>query len=83
MVRNCEARGIRNPWYANTGNHFYFGIQFTRSTWHGSGGGPVREMGDRNGKPMRSYSITYIKHIAERTLKLQGFSAWPNCYMYL
>lgn len=83
MVYACEARGIRNPWYANTGNGFYFGPQFTHSTWHASGGGPVREMGDRYGRPMSYYSVGYIIGVAERTLRTQGYRAWPNCYYYL
>lgn len=83
MVVKCEARGLKNPWYANTGNGFYFGPQFTRTTWHGSGGGPVREMGDANGKPMSKYSVKYIIRIAENTMRLQGRRAWPNCNRYL
>lgn len=83
MVYNCESRGQPNPWYTNTGNGFYFGPQFTASTWHGSGGGPVREMGDKNGLPMRSYSVKYIIRIAENTYRSQGPHAWPNCYGYL
>jgi Transglycosylase-like domain len=83
MVYNCESRGQPNPWYTNTGNGFYFGPQFTRTTWHSSGGGPVREMGDRNGRPMRSYSISYIIRVAENTMRLQGPGAWPHCNGYL
>lgn len=83
MVYRCEARGQPNPWYTNTGNGFYFGPQFTPGTWHSSGGGPVREMGDKNGKPMASYSISYIIRIAENTYRLQGPRAWPNCNGYL
>jgi hypothetical protein len=83
MVYNCEARGHPNPWYANTGNGFYFGPQFTRTTWHAAGGGPVREMGDRNGRLMKEYSVGYIIHIAENTMRMQGYHAWPNCYRYL
>ena len=83
MVYNCEARGSPNPWYTNTGNGFYFGPQFTRGTWHSSGGGPVREMGDRNGRPMKSYTVGYIIWVAENTMRIQGPHAWPNCYRYL
>jgi hypothetical protein len=83
MVYSCEARGIYNPWYANTGNGFYFGPQFTRSTWHVEGGGPVSEMGDRGGRPMKYYSIPYIIQIAENTIRDQGYGAWPNCHGYL
>lgn len=80
MVNGCEAPGA--GWYANTGNQFYFGPQFTRQTWHGSGGGPVREM-DGYGPSMTSYSIPYIEHIAYNTMLLQGPGAWPNCNGYL
>jgi hypothetical protein len=83
MMVKCEARGSRDGWYTNTGNGYYFGLQFAPSTWHNMGGGPVREMGDRNGKPMRYYSVSYIIRIAENTMRQQGHSAWPNCYMYL
>jgi hypothetical protein len=80
LVYNCEAKG--SGWYADTGNGFYFGPQFTSGTWHSSGGGPVREM-DGYGPPMSSYSIPYIEHIAYNTLRLQGSGAWPNCNSYL
>ena len=80
LVSKCEASGA--GWYANTGNGFYFGPQFTKSTWHSSGGGPVYEM-DGTGPHMRSYSIDYIKHIAYRTMQRQGPGAWPNCNGYL
>lgn len=83
MVYNCEARGVNDPWYANTGNGFYFGPQFTISTWHNSGGGKVKEMGDSGGLPMHAYSIDYIEHIAYNVMKSQGPTAWPNCNGYL
>lgn len=83
MVYKCESRGSPDPWYTNTGNGYYFGPQFARGTWHAAGGGPVREMGDRNGRPMHSYSIRYIIRIAENTMHMQGPGAWPNCHGYL
>ena len=85
MVKYCESRGAPESrmWYTNTGNGFYFGPQFTEDTWHAYGGGPVSEMGDKGGRPMRSYSISYIIGVAERTLHGQGLLAWPNCYQYL
>lgn len=78
LVRNCEAPG--SGWYANTGNGFYFGPQFTSGTWHANGGGPVREMGDRGGRPMSSYSLAYIVRIADNTMRSQGPGAWPLCH---
>lgn len=81
LVSKCEAP--RAGWYANTGNGFYFGPQFTRRTWHVAGGPPVLEM-DGYGQPMRSFSIDFIKHIGYNVTKLQAPSeAWPNCYGYL
>lgn len=77
----CEAPG--EGWYANTGNGFYFGPQFTPQTWHGSGGGAVKEMGDAGGLSMASYPVSYIKRIAYNTIKSQGPHAWPNCYQWL
>lgn len=78
LVRNCEAPGI--GWYANTGNSFFFGPQFTRGTWHANGGGPVAEMGDRGGLPMSHYSLAYIVRIADNTMASQGPGAWPTCH---
>ena len=34
-IHRCEAPG---NWYANTGNGFFGGLQFTLSTWHAAGG---------------------------------------------
>lgn len=82
LVYNCEAKGIKDAWYADTGNGFYFGPQFTSHTWHSNGGGPVKEMGDKDGKPMHSYSISYIINVAERTMQTQGAWAWPWCHSH-
>jgi hypothetical protein len=82
MVYNCEAKGVSDPWYANTGNGFFFGPQFTPTTWHNSGGGAVREM-DGHGPSMHSYPIDYIEHIAYNVMKSQGPGAWPNCNSFL
>jgi Transglycosylase-like domain len=81
LVFNCEAKGVPNPWYANTGNGFFFGPQFAPKTWHANGGGKVREM-DGYGPPMKSYSIAYIIRIAESTYQSQGPWAWPWCHAH-
>lgn len=81
LVYQCEAKGLPNPWYANTGNGFFFGPQFKRSTWHANGGGRVREM-DGYGAPMRSYSVAYIIRIAENVYRSQGPGAWPWCHAH-
>lgn len=82
LVNRCEAKGVHDPWYANTGNGYFFGPQFTPHTWHSHGGGPVKEMGDRNGIPMHRYSISRITYIAERTYLDQGPFAWPWCHTH-
>src|SRR4051794_41974612 len=35
-LANCESGG---RWHINTGNGYYGGLQFSRSTWRGYGGG--------------------------------------------
>lgn len=79
LVIYCEAVGVHNPWYANTGNGFYFGPQFTSGTWKANGGAPFRE-GFGRGPSMRSFSIAYIVRIADNTLHSQGPGAWPLCH---
>jgi hypothetical protein len=82
LVFECEAKGVRDAWYANTRNGFYFGPQFSPKTWHKYGGGPVQEMGDLHGRPMHSYSVAYIIRVAERTMRGQGPGAWPWCHTH-
>lgn len=82
MVYNCEAKGLSDPWYANTGNGFFFGPQFTPTTWHNSGGGPVFEM-DGHGPHMHAYSIDFIEHVAYNVMREQGPGAWPMCHGFL
>jgi len=83
MVRNCEAPGSdyawwRGGWWANTGNGFFFGPQFTYSTWRAAGGPSFSTYGR-----LPHYSVDFIVMIAERVYRMQGPHAWPNCYRYL
>ena len=59
-------------WAINTGNGFYGGLQFTRSTWSGFGGGRYASRADH---ASRSEQIL----IAEKVLDAQGWGAWPAC----
>lgn len=68
-VAKCESG--RN-WAINTGNGFYGGLQFTRSTWAAYGG--LRYAPSAN-LASRAQQIT----VAERVLASQGPGAWPVC----
>ncbi len=65
----CESSG---NWHINTGNGFYGGLQFTRSTWTGFGGGKYASRADHATKSQQI-------EIAEKVLKVQGWGAWPAC----
>ncbi|MDT5041274.1 MAG: resuscitation-promoting factor RpfA [Actinoplanes sp.] len=68
-VAQCESGG---NWHINTGNGYYGGLQFTRGTWKGYGGGRYAGTADR---ASRSEQIA----IAEKILNGQGIGAWPVC----
>ncbi|NMD55134.1 MULTISPECIES: resuscitation-promoting factor [Tsukamurella] len=65
----CEATG---NWAINTGNSFYGGVQFTQQTWMAFGGGKYAPRADL---ATREEQID----IARKTLKEQGWGAWPTC----
>jgi resuscitation-promoting factor RpfA len=68
-IAKCESGG---NWSINTGNGYYGGLQFSRSTWTGNGGGKYASTAN---KATRAEQIT----VAERVLKSQGIGAWPVC----
>jgi len=68
-VASCESGG---NWSINTGNGYYGGLQFSRSTWTANGGGKYASTAN---KASRSEQIA----IAERVLDHQGIGAWPVC----
>lgn len=68
-VAACESSG---NWSINTGNSFYGGLQFTRSTWLAYGGGQYASRADL---ATRAEQIA----VAQRTLAGQGPGAWPVC----
>ncbi len=68
-VAQCESGG---NWSINTGNGYYGGLQFSRSTWKANGGGKYASTAD---KASRSEQI----RIAENVLDGQGIGAWPVC----
>jgi hypothetical protein len=68
-VAACESGG---NWAVNTGNGFYGGLQFTRSTWNGFGGTAYAPTASRASKGAQIA-------IARRVLAAQGPGAWPTC----
>ena len=68
-IAQCESGG---NWSINTGNGYYGGLQFSRSTWLGYGGGKYAPTANL---ASRSEQIA----IAEKTLAGQGIGAWPVC----
>ena len=68
-VAACESGG---NWAINTGNGFYGGLQFTRSTWNGYGGGAYAATANL---ASRDQQIA----IAQKVLVGQGAGAWPVC----
>jgi hypothetical protein len=68
-VAQCESGG---RWSTNTSNGFYGGLQFTRSTWLGNGGGRFAASAHL---ASRDEQIA----VANRVLRTQGIGAWPVC----
>ncbi|MET8568866.1 transglycosylase family protein [Streptomyces sp. NPDC004783] len=65
-IAECESSG---NWQANTGNGYYGGLQFARSSWIAAGGlqyAPRADLATREEQ---------IK-VAERLARMQGMSAW-------
>jgi resuscitation-promoting factor RpfA len=65
-IAQCESSG---NWHIDTGNGYYGGLQFLPSTWRAFGG---------TGNPADASKAEQIR-VAERTLKVQGWGAWPTC----
>ncbi|WP_330263000.1 transglycosylase family protein [Streptomyces griseorubiginosus] len=68
-VAACESG---NNWSINTGNGYYGGLQFTRSTWEAYGGTRYAARADL---ATRDQQIA----VAEKVLDGQGPGAWPTC----
>ena len=68
-VARCESGG---RWHIATGNGYYGGLQFSRSTWNAFGG---RSYATTASRATKSEQIA----IARRVLASQGPRAWPVC----
>ena len=68
-LAQCESGG---NWSINTGNGFSGGLQFTKSTWLGYGGGKYAPVAHQ---ATREQQID----IAKKVQAGQGWGAWPSC----
>ncbi|MFH8468209.1 transglycosylase family protein [Streptomyces sp. NPDC017991] len=68
-VAACEST---SNWHINTGNGYYGGLQFSRSTWEAYGG---RAYAARADLATKDQQIA----VAEKVLDGQGPGAWPTC----
>ncbi|MFB9604208.1 transglycosylase family protein, partial [Streptomyces roseofulvus] len=68
-VAQCESGG---DWSINTGNGYYGGLQFLKSTWDAYGGGTYAAY------PHQASKMEQIL-IGEKVLAAQGEGAWPTC----
>ncbi|MFI5630134.1 transglycosylase family protein [Streptomyces sp. NPDC051664] len=68
-VAACEST---SNWHINSGNGYFGGLQFTRSTWAAYGGTVYAPRADL---ATREQQIT----VAEKVLETQGPGAWPTC----
>ncbi|WP_449351919.1 transglycosylase family protein [Streptomyces shaanxiensis] len=68
-VAACESG---NNWSINTGNGYFGGLQFTRSTWEAYGGTRYAARADLATKDQQIA-------VAEKVLDGQGPGAWPTC----
>ncbi|MCG7528212.1 transglycosylase family protein [Streptomyces sp. OfavH-34-F] len=68
-VAACESTG---NWHINSGNGYFGGLQFTRSTWAAYGG---TDYAPRADLATREQQIA----VAEKVLESQGPGAWPVC----
>ncbi|HWS35397.1 MAG TPA: transglycosylase family protein [Actinoplanes sp.] len=69
VVAKCESGG---RWNINTGNGYYGGLQFSRSTWKANGGGKYAATANKATKAEQ------IK-VANKLHAKRGLSPWPTC----
>ena len=68
-LAHCESSG---RWHVSTGNGYYGGLQFSRSTWRAFGG---RKFARNAHRATKREQI----RVAERVKRHQGWGAWPSC----
>jgi resuscitation-promoting factor RpfA len=68
-IAECESGG---NWHIDTGNGYFGGLQISKETWDGYGGGRFAAYPDNATKPQQI-------QVAERIQNGQGWGAWPSC----
>jgi uncharacterized protein YabE (DUF348 family) len=69
-LAQCEAGG---NWAINTGNGYYGGLQFNKSTWHSNGGGVYAEFPHQATREQQIAIATKLRDARN------GYAAWPGC----
>lgn len=69
-LARCESGG---NWSANTGNGYYGGLQFSRSTWAANGGERFNRYPHR---ASREQQIAIAENVRDAR---GGYGAWPAC----
>jgi resuscitation-promoting factor RpfB len=69
-LAQCEAGG---NWAINTGNGYYGGLQFNKSTWLSNGGGQYAEYAHQATREQQIAIATKVRDARG------GYSAWPGC----
>lgn len=68
-LAECESGG---DWSINTGNNYFGGVQFAKTSWDAMGG---QEFAAYPHQASKEEQII----VAERVLEVQGWKAWPAC----
>lgn len=68
-IAECESGG---DWSINTGNSYFGGVQFLKTSWDAMGG---QEFAAYPHHASKAEQII----VAERLLEVQGWGAWPVC----
>ncbi|MGB3437753.1 MAG: transglycosylase family protein [Actinophytocola sp.] len=69
-LAHCEATG---NWAINTGNGYYGGLQFNKSTWDANGGGMYAEYPHQASREQQIAIATKVRD------NRGGYGAWPHC----
>lgn len=72
-LAQCEST---SRWNLNTGNSFYGGLQFTKTSWNMAGGNKFAARADYATKDQQIA-------VATKLLKMQTWKAWPACSLKL
>lgn len=70
LLARCESGG---NWHINTGNGYYGGLQFSRSTWVAHGGARFASYPHRASKAHQILVATRLRDARG------GYGAWPGC----